>query len=150
MRVRGLPEISAESCPPTVPREGEHGVGSEGVAVSPYFANCEYSRSVTSAANPTRHRPKLQALVYDILPSTTAVLSYAIGSRKLSANEQFFCWSSNSTKFVTNNSNYITRLFYNWPVQIKPKSSESRWNSFSFFFFSFFFTRGGCASCLRA
>ena len=31
---------------------------------------------------------KLQALVYDILPST--VFSYAIGSRKLSANEQFF------------------------------------------------------------
>ena len=34
--------------------------------------------------------PKLQALVYDILPSTTAAFSYAIGSRKLSANEQFF------------------------------------------------------------
>ena len=33
---------------------------------------------------------KLQAPVYDILPSTTAVFSYAIGSRKLSANEQFF------------------------------------------------------------
>ena len=33
---------------------------------------------------------KLQALVYNILPSTTAVFSYAIGSRKLSANEQFF------------------------------------------------------------
>ena len=33
---------------------------------------------------------KLQALVYDILPSTTAVFSYAIESRKLSANEQFF------------------------------------------------------------
>ena len=33
---------------------------------------------------------KLQALVYDILPSTTAVFSYAIGSRKLSANEQGF------------------------------------------------------------
>ena len=32
---------------------------------------------------------KLQALVYDILLSTTAVLSYAIWSRKLSANEQF-------------------------------------------------------------
>ena len=32
---------------------------------------------------------KLQALVYDILPSTAAVFSYAIGSRKLSANEQF-------------------------------------------------------------
>ena len=32
---------------------------------------------------------RLQALVYDILPSTTAVFNYAIGSRKLSANEQF-------------------------------------------------------------
>jgi len=33
---------------------------------------------------------KLQALVYDILPSTTAVFSYATESRKLSASEQFF------------------------------------------------------------
>ena len=31
---------------------------------------------------------RLQALVYDNLPSTTAVFSYAIRSRKLSANEQ--------------------------------------------------------------
>ena len=30
------------------------------------------------------------------------------------------------------------------PAQIKPKWFESRWNS------SFFFTRGGCVSCLRA
>ena len=78
---------------------------------------------------------KLQALVYDILPSTTAVFSYAIGSRKLSANEQFqFCWCSNSSKFVTNNSNYIRRLFYVAMLltlaQIKPKLFESRRNSF--------------------
>ena len=33
---------------------------------------------------------KLQALVYDIFPLTTAVFSYAIGFRNLSANEQFF------------------------------------------------------------
>ena len=33
---------------------------------------------------------RLQALVYNILPSTTAAFSYAIGSRKLSANEQCF------------------------------------------------------------
>ena len=33
---------------------------------------------------------KLQVLVSGILPSTTAVFIYAIGSRKLSANEQFF------------------------------------------------------------
>ena len=32
---------------------------------------------------------RLQALVFDILPSTTAVFIDAIGSRKLSANEQF-------------------------------------------------------------
>ena len=57
---------------------------------------------------------KLQALVYDILPSTTAVFSYAIGPRKLSANEQFFCCfcCSNSSKFDTNNSDYIRRLLY--------------------------------------
>ena len=58
-------------------------------------------------------RHKLQALVYDIFPSTTAVFSYAIGSRKLSDNEQFFCWCSNSSRFVTNNSDYMRRLFYN-------------------------------------
>ena len=58
----------------------------------------------------------LQALAYDIFPSTTAVFIYAIGSRKLSANEQFFvvvcfvfCWCSNSSKFVINNSDYIRR-----------------------------------------
>ena len=39
--------------------------------------------SVTNVGKP-------QALVYDILPSTTAVFSYVTGSRKLSANEQFF------------------------------------------------------------
>ena len=33
---------------------------------------------------------KLQALVYDILHSTIAIFSYAIESRKLSANKQFF------------------------------------------------------------
>ena len=55
---------------------------------------------------------KLQTLIYDILPSTTAVFSYAIGSRKLSANEQFFCWCSNSSKFVTDNSNKTRRVIY--------------------------------------
>ena len=42
------------------------------------------------ASTYVRVEAKLQALVYGILPSTTAVFSYAIGSRKLSANEQFF------------------------------------------------------------
>ena len=53
---------------------------------------------------------KLQALVYDILPSTTAVFSFAIGSRKLLANEYFVCLCPNSSKFVTNNSNKTRRV----------------------------------------
>ena len=47
--------------------------------------------SLDWAADSPAAAGKLQALVYDILPSTTAVFSYATGSRKLSANEQFFC-----------------------------------------------------------
>jgi len=48
-----------------------------------------WSDPTHSGIHPKAHS-KLQAMVYDILPSTTAVFSYAIGSRKLSANEQFF------------------------------------------------------------
>ena len=43
---------------------------------------------------------KLQTLVYDILPSTTAVFSYAIWSRKLSANEQFFVGAQTVVSFL--------------------------------------------------
>ena len=43
---------------------------------------------------------KLQALVYVILPSTTAVFSYVIGSRKLSANEQFFVGAQTVVSFL--------------------------------------------------
>ena len=79
-------------------------------------------------------------MVYDILPSTTAVFSYAIGSRKLSANEQFFCWCSNSSTFVTNNSNKTRRVIYSRQQSLhqhkqKPQSFESRRNFFFFFFF---------------
>ena len=48
------------------------------------------SRRNAKAFDRVRERDKLEALVYDILPSTTAVFRYVIGSRKLSANEQFF------------------------------------------------------------
>ena len=50
---------------------------------------CQCSCRSLPATAPPPH-PTLQALVDDILPSITAVFSYAIGSRKLSANEQFF------------------------------------------------------------
>ena len=53
-------------------------------------------------------------LRHHVLPSTTAVFSYAIGSKtELSANEQFsLCRCSNSSKFVTNNSNKTRRVIY--------------------------------------
>ena len=79
------------------------------------FISAQLSRDAASALRKVRVLIKLQALVYYILPSTTAVFSYAIGPRKLSANEQFCCCCSNSNRFVTNNSTYIRRLFYNWP-----------------------------------
>ena len=44
----------------------------------------------TSCSSLVLAPPKLQALVYDILPSTTTIFSYDVGSRKLTANEHFF------------------------------------------------------------
>ena len=80
-------------------------------------------------------RTKLQALVYDILPSTTAVFSYAAGPRKLSANEQFFCWCSNSNKFVTNNSNKTRRVIYSRQQSLhQHKQNYNRLNRDEFFF----------------
>ena len=58
--------------------------------------NYDWQMNFSQSAPAYRHTSldipsgKLQALVYDILPSTTAVFSYVIGSWKLSANEQFF------------------------------------------------------------
>ena len=95
-------------------------------------------------------RPKLQALVYDILPSTTAVFSYAIGSRKLSANEQgfFFCvLCSNSGTFVTNNSNKTRRVIYSRQQSLhQHKQNHYRLNRGG----TLSFTPGGCVSRLRA
>jgi len=54
------------------------------------FISAQLYSDAVSTLRKVRVLVKLQALVYDILPSTTAVFSYAIGSRKLSANEQFF------------------------------------------------------------
>ena len=48
---------------------------------------CPFS-GVTKSGRVWKNVP--ESVVYDILPSTTAVFSYAVGSRKVSANEQFF------------------------------------------------------------
>ena len=54
------------------------------------FIAVQLSSDTVSALRKVWVLIKLQALLYDILPSTTAVFSYAIGPRKLSANEQVF------------------------------------------------------------
>ena len=103
--------------------------------------------------NPTPHtNTQTQALVYDILPSATAVFSYAIGSRKLSDNELFFVGDQTvvnllQTTQIISDVYFITMLLTEiFLAQIKPKSFDS---ILFFLLFSFFFTQGGCASCLR-
>ena len=67
-------------------------------------------------------------------PQPLPYLVTPYGSRKLSAQEQFFCWCSNSSKFVTYNSNKTRRVIYSrqqlkfTPARIKPQSYESRRN----------------------
>ena len=62
-------------------------VDSDNAILRQHHAACHTSHRLRGKVNPCS---KLQALDYDILPSTTAVFTYVIGSRKLSANEQFF------------------------------------------------------------
>ena len=119
---------------------------------TPAFFGCELELPGLGCVRFCRehsHKDKLQGLVYDTLPSATAVFSYAIGSRKLSANEQFFvvvgaqtAASLLQTTQIISDVCFITMLLT--PAQMKAKSFESRRN-----FFSSFFTRGGCVSCLR-
>ena len=95
---------------------------------------------------------KLRTLVYDILPSTTAVFSYTIGSRKQSANEQLFVGAQTvvcllQTIQIISYVCFIYMTILLMPAQIKPKSPELRQYSF---FVCLFFTWGGCVSCLRA
>ena len=87
--------------------------------------------------------PKLPALVYDILPSTTAVFSHAIGSRKLSANEQFFVGaqtvvsSLQTTQMISDVCVIIDHVAYASSNKTKIVGIETEL-FFSFFFFSFF------------
>ena len=60
-------------------------------------------------------KPPKQALVYDILPSATAVFSYAIGSRKLSANKLFFVGAQTVVRLLQTTQIISDICFYNWP-----------------------------------
>ena len=75
---------------------------------------CTLLRHTHTHTHTPHPAPKLQALVYNILPSTSAVFSYATVSRKLSANEQFLLsfGAQIVSKFVTNNLKYIRHFFF--------------------------------------
>ena len=90
--------------------------------------------------------PKLQALVCDILPSTTAVFSYAIGSRKLSANEQFFVGAQTVVSLLqTTEINQGVSFIAANKVYTSTNKTTIVWIETELYFF----TRGGCVSCLR-
>ena len=92
---------------------------------------------------------KHQALVYDILSSTTAVFSYAIGSRKLSPNEQFFVGAQAIARLLQ-----ITQirsdvcLITDYVAYASSNKTKTVGIETDLFFF--FFTRSGCVSCLHA
>ena len=93
--------------------------------------------------------PKLQALVYDFLPSTTAVFSYAIGSRKLSANEQFFVGAQTiwvvSLLQTTQIKQGVSFMAAN-KIYTSTNETTIVWIETELFFFSFFFFPGVDAS----
>ena len=99
---------------------------------------------------------KLQALVYDILPSTTVVVCYVIASWKLSANERFFVGAqtvvslSQTIKIKQRVSFVAANKVYNSTNKTTIVWIETElFFSLFFFFLLLFFTRGGCTSCLR-
>ena len=82
-------------------------------------------------------------------PSTTAVFSYAIGSRKLSANEQFFAGAQTVVSLLqtTQIKQGVSFIATN-KVYTSTNKTTIVWIETELF--SLFFTRGGCISCLRA
>ena len=89
----------------------------------------------------------LQALIYDILPWTTVVVSYAIGPRKLSANEQFFVGAQTIVSLLQT-TQIISDLYFTTGHVAYASSNKTKivWIEED----PFYFTRGGCVSCLRA
>ena len=117
--------------PPALPHTGKHahlartaqllleclsfrGVYRVSTARVSNYPRCRRSQFVSDAL-----LPKLQALVYDILPSTTAVFSYAIWSRKLSANEQFFIGAQTVVSLLQTTQIISDVCFYNWPCCLR-------------------------------
>ena len=71
---------------------------------------------------------KLQALVYS-LPSTTAIFSYVIGSKKLSANKQFFVGAQTVVSLLQTTqiiSDVCFILYYNTILLVNASSDQTK------------------------
>ena len=112
-----------------------------------FFISVQLSTDAVSAPRKIWVLIKLQALVYDILPSTTAVFSYAIRSKKLSANEQFFVGARTVVSLLQ-----ITQIKQGLSFIAANKAYTSTNKNIIVWIETelFFFTRGGCVSLLRA
>ena len=77
------------------------------------------------------------AQVYDILPSTTAVFSYAIGSRKLSTNEQLFFVGAQTVVSLLQTSQIISDVCFimDHVAYASSKKSKNRLNRDGTLFF---------------
>ena len=77
-----------------------------------------------------------------ILPSTTTIFSYVIGSWKLSANEQFFIGAQTVVSLLQ-----TIQIKQGWSNKVYTCTNKTTivWIEVEFFFF----TRGCCVSCLR-
>ena len=84
---------------------------------------------------------------YPNLPSTTALFSYAIASRKLSANEQFFVCAQTEVPLLQA-TQIISDVCFITDHVAYASSNKTKivWIEMKLFFF----TRCRCASCLRA
>ena len=67
------------------PNSARFGYATEGAL----FVSAQLSTDAVSALRKVWVLIKLQALVYDVLPSTTVIVDYAIGFEKLSNNDCF-------------------------------------------------------------
>ena len=83
----------------------------------------------TYTFTPHTYIHKLWAMVYNIFPPTTATIHYTTGLTNLAPNGHFVVGAQNVCKRqLILDISFITTLLM--PAQIKPKSSELRWNSF--------------------
>ena len=90
---------------------------------SPWGPSC--CRAATTVQGTAAAR--VQTLVYHILPPPIAVTDHAKGLESLSAlaNGLFSVAASNVSEFVTDDSNYIRRFFFNRPSCLHQQSQNS-------------------------